>query len=133
MYQNSLDRIKAIGDLIQDAISKDVFPIETNDRILEIESVDKITSEAAYDQSFNIKNHLDAKLKGRDLTMPLKATLVLKEKATGRVIDRKKVTLLDQPVMTNRGSFIYGGNDYHIVNQLRLKPGVYTRVKSRVR
>ena len=129
MYQNSIDRIKAIGDMIRDSVTKDIFPIETNDRILYIESSDKIKASDIYDSSFNIKKHLDAKLHGRDLTMPLKATLVLKNKKTGEIIDRKKVSLLDTPVMTNRGSFIYGGNDYHIVNQLRLKPGVYTRIK----
>jgi len=129
MYQNSLDRISSIGAMIRDAVDKSIFPIETNDRILYIESMDKINKSEVYDASFNVKNHLDAKLKGRDLTLPVKATLVLKEKATGKIIDRAKVTLLDQPIMTNRGTFLYGGNDYHMVNQLRLKPGIYTRVK----
>jgi len=129
MYQNSLDRISSIGAMIRDSVDKSIFPIETNDRILYIESMDKINKSDVYDASFNVKNHLDAKLKGRDLTLPVKATLVLKEKATDKIIDRAKVTLLDQPVMTNRGTFLYGGNDYHMVNQLRLKPGIYTRVK----
>jgi len=129
MYQNSLDRISSIGSMIREAVDKSIFPIETNDRILYIESMDKINKSEVYDASFNVKNHLDAKLKGRDLTLPVKATLVLKEKATGKIIDRAKVTLLDQPIMTNRGTFLYGGNDYHMVNQLRLKPGIYTRVK----
>lgn len=129
MYQNSIDHIKAIGDVIADSVSKNIFPVETNDRILDIEKIDKLSLSDIYDNSFNINKHLDAKLKGRDLTVPMKATLVLKDKKTGNVIDRKKVTLIDQPIMTNRGSFIYGGNDYHMVNQLRLKPGVYTRVK----
>ena len=129
MYQNSIDRISAIGQMVQDKISKDIFPIETNDRILYIDSIDKVTKSNVYEKSFNIKTHLDAKLKGRDLTIPIKATLVLKDKKTGKIIDRKKVTLMDQPVMTNRGTFIYGGNDYHMINQLRLKPGIYTRIK----
>ena len=129
MYQNSLDRISSIGSMIREAVDKSIFPIETNDRILYIESMDKINKSEVYDASFNVKNHLDAKLKGRDLTLPVKATLVLKEKATGKIIDRAKVTLLDQPIMTNRGTFLYGGNDYHMVNQLRLKPGIYTRIK----
>lgn len=129
MYQNSLDRIKSIGEVIADSVSKSIFPVETNDRILDIEKIDKLSMSDIYDNSFNINKHLDAKLKGRDLTVPLKATLVLKDKKTNKVIDRKKVTLIDQPIMTNRGSFIYGGNDYHMVNQLRLKPGVYTRTK----
>ncbi len=129
MYQNSLDHIKAIGDVIADSVTKNIFPVETNDRILEIEKIDKLSLSDIYDSSFNINKHLDAKLKGRDLTAPMRATLVLRDKKSGNIIDRKKVTLIDQPIMTNRGSFIYGGNDYHMVNQLRLKPGVYTRIK----
>jgi len=129
MYQNSLERMAAIKSKVETAIKDSIFPVETNDRILDIESIDKLTASQMYDQSFNIKNHLDAKLKSKDLVSPIKATLVLRDKNTGDIIDRRKVSLIDQPVMTNRGSFIYGGNDYHVVNQLRLKPGVYTRVK----
>lgn len=130
MYQNSIERMVNVANNISKAIANNIFPVETNNRIIDIEQIHpSIDLTNLINLNFNISKQLDTKIKGKDLTVPIKGTLVLKDKKTNKVIDRKKVTLVDSPVLTNRGSFIYGGNEYHIVNQLRLKPGIYTRIK----
>jgi DNA-directed RNA polymerase beta subunit len=45
----------------------------------------------------------------------------------GNVIEEKKLTLMKVPYLTERGTFIRGGNEYVTVNQLRLLPGPFTR------
>jgi len=36
---------------------------------------------------------------------------------------------MDVPVLTDRYSYILGGNEYTVDKQLRMKPGIYTREK----
>jgi DNA-directed RNA polymerase beta subunit/predicted GNAT family acetyltransferase len=68
-----------------------------------------------------------ALLEGKTLTEPLRGTMILTDKATGKVIDRATKTLVHIPYFTERHTFITGGNDYAISNQMRIKPGVFTR------
>lgn len=51
------------------------------------------------------------------------------DKATGKVVDEKAGVVAHVPHYTERGTFIYNGNEYTIANQMRLRPGVYTRRK----
>jgi DNA-directed RNA polymerase beta subunit len=48
----------------------------------------------------------------------------------GVLQETKRVTLMNVPHLTERGTFIHGGNDYGRISQFRLKPGVYARVKA---
>jgi len=68
-----------------------------------------------------------ALLEKKTLTEPIKGTLALVDKATGEVIERKKKTLAHMPYFTERHTFILKGNEYAVSNQVRIKPGVYTR------
>ncbi len=71
------------------------------------------------------KKHL---LEERDLTVPLKGKIKLKDKS-GKVLEERTQTIAQIPYYTGRGTFISGGNDYAAVNQFRLRPGVYARRK----
>lgn len=91
--------------------------------------VDNIRVEDDLD-SGDIKDQLKTKHVDGTWTVPVKAEVKLVDNATGKVIDHKKsVTITRLPKLTNRNSFIIGGNEIQPINLLRLKSGVYTRVK----
>jgi DNA-directed RNA polymerase subunit beta' len=77
----------------------------------------------------DIEGQLDARLKGRSWSVPVKAQIELRDNKTGKVKDRKTVTVAQLPKVTNRYSHIVDGNEWQVSNQFRLKSGVYTRVK----
>lgn len=68
-----------------------------------------------------------AKMEGGSWTVPVYGRLVLKDNATGKVVDDRKMRLVDLPKMTQRHSFIVNGQEVQIDNQWQLKPGVYAR------
>ena len=70
-----------------------------------------------------------ALLEGRTLVEPIKGEMVLRDTETGKIVDKSTRTLLHLPYYTERHTFVMGGNDYQVANQLRIKPGVYTRVR----
>jgi len=71
-----------------------------------------------------------ARLNGRTWAVPVYADLDLFDKESGRVIDKeRKFRIASLPKMTDRGSFVVGGNEYQVQNVLRLKPGAYTRIQ----
>lgn len=66
-----------------------------------------------------------SRLSGNTWGAPVFASLELKD-ASGKVIDKmEKVRLATIPRLTPRGSYIVGGNEYQIANQLRMKMGAY--------
>ena len=78
----------------------------------------------------NITAHKDAKLRERSVDSKLTADVELKD-ATGTVLDsRKNYFILSMPHITSRNSYIVDGNEVQIINQLRLRPGVYTTIKA---
>ncbi len=71
-----------------------------------------------------------AKLKESSITAKLVADLTIKDLA-GKVIDRADHhVLLRVPHVTARSSYIVNGKELQVVNQLRLRPGLYTRLSS---
>lgn len=77
--------------------------------------------------SFTMQQQKDALMKGRSLATPISGTVRLTDKRTGKVLDEKEELLLHVPYYTERGTMINDGTEYAIANQMRLKPGVYTR------
>lgn len=59
----------------------------------------------------------------------LRGTVKLFDNNTGELLDEKNTTLMKVPYLSQRGTFIHGGNDYANLTQSRLIPGVYTRRK----
>lgn len=77
----------------------------------------------------DIKSQAEAKDNERTWGVPVVANLSLIDKATGKVIDKKKSTLATIPKITSRYGFIVGGNEYQVDHLFRLKSGVYARVQ----
>ena len=105
---------------------KNSFPLEWGGVRLEAENI-HITGP----KNFTKKQQKDALLKDEFLGNSLIATLILKDSKTGEVIDTlKSKTLLKIPFYTERGTIIHNGNEYSTLNQIRLRPGVYNRIRS---
>ena len=97
------------------------FPMEVRGGKLEVADV------AVHERDFGPESQKAAILEGTSLHEPVKGTLVLRD-PSGKVLDRATdFTLLRLPYLTERHTFIVEGNEYQVANQLRMKPGVYTR------
>lgn len=75
-----------------------------------------------------IKTQKQAILKGETLSRSLKGTLNLVDNTTGKVLDTRRTTIAKIPYLTDRGTFIINGTEYTLANQMRLRPGVFTRI-----
>lgn len=112
----------AIKDAATSAV-KEIFPIEGKLRVMRL---DRVWVEDTLDPS-DYASQKQAKIKEATWGSPVYAAISLIDKAGGKVIDKTdKVRLFTLPKITNRYSYIVGGNEYQVHSQLRLKPGVYT-------
>jgi DNA-directed RNA polymerase beta subunit len=101
---------------------KDVLKLETDKYKLQLHAVNVDDSVSSSDY----KSQKDAKLKGQTWAVPVYANMSVVDKETGKVVSKAdKVRVMNLPKVTDRGSYIINGNEYQVVNQLRLKPGVY--------
>lgn len=78
-------------------------------------------------EDFSAAEHKRAILEGRSLTRRLVGTYVLTDKATGNVVDKRRMTVSAIPYLTDHGVFRHDGNPLVIAHQLRLLPGIYVR------
>ncbi len=100
---------------------KTSFPLALRDRKIEVADLKVHTKE------FGPHDQKQVLLSGGSLYEPVKGTLILRN-AEGKEVEKlKNFTLLNLPYFTERHTFILDGNEYNVSNQLRLKPGVYTR------
>jgi DNA-directed RNA polymerase beta subunit len=101
------------------------YPIENDRYRLEVADV-------AYDteDTTPIKKQKEILMQNRSLNRKLYGTWKLVDRETGQVVEEKRGIIAHVPDMTNRGTFIRNGTEYVINNQMRLKPGVYTRRKA---
>lgn len=78
---------------------------------------------------FSLKEQQEAVMQNQSLYFPLRGKLVMRDNATGAVIDKsdRPITLARVPYLTNRGTFVNAGNEYTVANQSRLLPGTYVR------
>lgn len=103
------------------------FPIEGSKKTIELESLQIDDTSLTPD---DFPDQKKAKLAGKSWDYPVYATMRLVDNETGNTIDSTKLKIGSIPMMTNRFSTIIDGNEYHTMNQFRLKPGIYTRVKN---
>lgn len=76
----------------------------------------------------NPELHKKYKTTGRTLASRLLADVSIVDTTTGKMLDRQTGhPILSVPHLTSKQSFIVGGKEVQIVNQIRLKPGTYTR------
>lgn len=79
-------------------------------------------------EEFSLAEQKKAILSRGTLGRKVHGTWVLSD-VEGNEIAQKPTTLGRVPYLTGRGTFIYNGTEYTINNQMRLRPGVYTRTK----
>lgn len=114
--------------LIMDAVASEMkraFPIEYGGTRIDL---DNVRYEGKTD--FDPDEETEALISDKYLHTRLRGTLRLTDLETGKVIDEKDMTLMKVPWLTNRGTFIRGGNEYSTVHQYRLEPGPYTRIQN---
>jgi DNA-directed RNA polymerase subunit beta' len=79
----------------------------------------------------DIRDQHKARLEGRTWSVPVYADLSLRDNATGKVVDARRMRIADIPKMTQRYSYVVasrsGAKEYQVNNQWQLKPGVYTQ------
>ena len=115
-------QFKKIQESTKKALNS-VFPIEGKTRVLKLEDV--FIEDTLVDDDYAGQ----AKVKSKNGTWgaPVYAKLSLYEKGTNKLLDKvDKIKLFTLPKVTNRYSYIVGGNEYQVSNQLRLRPGAYT-------
>ncbi|MFA6770627.1 MAG: hypothetical protein WCR71_05585, partial [Bacteroidales bacterium] len=78
----------------------------------------------------DLNNELALKMKGSHLTGDVLARVTVKD-ADGQVIAKssRKLKLFSLPYKTNRNTYIWGGKEKSITNQVRIKLGAYTYFK----
>ena len=78
---------------------------------------------------YTLKEQQQALMQNQSLYYPLKGKLLMRDIASGAVIDKtdRSLTLARVPYLTNRGTFINVGSEYTVANQARLLPGAYVR------
>jgi DNA-directed RNA polymerase beta subunit len=79
-------------------------------------------------EDFSIADQKKALLSQGTLARKLIGTYVMKD-VNGNPIASRKTQLARVPYMTDRGTFILGGNEYTMSHQTRLMPGVFARKK----
>ena len=68
-------------------------------------------------------------LEGRSPGRRLRGDWVLRRVADGVELDRRRATIASVPYLTDDGTFVRNGISWVLANQMRLRPGVYARVK----
>lgn len=98
------------------------FPIEDKNYRIEVSNayVDK--------KYFDHEDEKNAILRGKSLTYPVKGTVKMYDKSTGKLVDTvDNFNLADTYALTGKHTSVYRGNNYNVSNLIVLKPGVYTR------
>ena len=112
IYEGTLSAVKAR------------FPLENRRYRLELSDV-RYTGP----REFTLAQQKDALLHDKNLHTPLSGHYRLVDKETNRVVDERDDVVMNVPYYTDRGTIINNGSEYTIANQLRLRPGVYTRIR----
>lgn len=76
--------------------------------------------------AYSYAEQKQAVLSNGSLTRNLVGDIVLTD-PTGTELARKRASLARIPWLTDRGTFIVGGNEYTMAHQMRLRPGIFTR------
>lgn len=101
---------------------KNKFPIETANYIAEVSNLEFKEKDMVHNLQRNLL------MRKGNLYHSLFGTITIKDKKTNNIlISVPNVSILNLPLYTNRYTMIIDGNEYTIVNQMRTKPGVYTR------
>lgn len=81
-------------------------------------------------EDFPIADQKRALLENRFLHRRLRGTWRLFDEKTGDMIEEQSATVMKVPFLTDRGTFLHGGNEIATASQIRLLPGIYARRKA---
>jgi len=104
---------------------RSVFPLEHKNSVLTLDDLEYV--ESAEEPTPDTQNKI--KLTKGYLARRLRGTFTLKDKESGKVLDKRKMSIMRVPTLTSRGTFLHKGSDYNSIKQQRLMPGVYIRRK----
>lgn len=111
-------------DHIRERVARDLrnaFPMEGRNFDVDVQNV------RVHKADYGTSAHKHALLGARTLAEPVRGTLVMRDKR-GKVVQKiPNFNLMQLPYLTPHHTFVIGGNSYTVSNQLRMKPGVYTR------
>lgn len=117
---------KSIGNKLVDTFNKNLGSTEWGGVKLVIKNV-----KWDPDKKFNLTEQKKALLNDEFLSTPMKGDIELYDSKTGELLDHvENKSLLHVPYYTDRGTFIHKSNEYSTLRQLRLRPGVYNRVRT---
>jgi DNA-directed RNA polymerase beta subunit len=81
-------------------------------------------------KDYGPEDYKKARLSAQTLHEPIRGSLTLKDNQTGKVVQKvDDFTLMRLPHMTAHHTFIVDGNPYTMSNQIRMRPGIYSRKK----
>jgi DNA-directed RNA polymerase beta subunit len=100
------------------------FPVNSRNKFLEVSNV-KIKI-----QDFSPTKQKEAILKGDTLSETVTCDVTMKDAKGGTIDKVKNFSIARIPWYTPRGTMIVGGNEYSVANQLRPKPGIYSRKRA---
>lgn len=102
---------------------QDAFPVVGARTSLELESPEVVQ------KTYSSNDQKRAVIEGKSIIEPIRADVILRDNASGKVLDKTKATVAHLPWFTPRNTFIVDGNEYSVASQLRLRPGIYTRMR----
>ena len=119
-----VEQTNAIADSVIKNINT-IYPIEVGDKNITVSNLEV----TGWDQADPRNFHEIAIAKAKDKTygVSVMGDVVLKQ--DGKVIEKKRMKLATVPVITADGTFTVSGSQFSIDKQLRLKPGIYSRIK----
>ncbi len=112
----------ALKERVTETVSG-MFPLAGNRNTIKLNEV-LVDDNKDFD---DLRGQKDAKLKGGNWTVPVRADVSLMG-PDGKEVDRRTIRLMNLPKITPRHSYILGGREYQMDNQWQLRPGVYSRV-----
>jgi hypothetical protein len=101
---------------------KESFPQSYGGVRLELADVDYVDPDG-----FSLKQQRDALLQDKFLSRRIRGKVKLFDDTNDTLLDEQDLTLMRVPYLTDRGTFIHGGNEYTSITQARLTPGSYSR------
>ena len=120
-FSQTQEQFQSVKQAAVDAL-RQVFPINGKTRKMKLVRAWVDDTKDPTDYQSQIKTKMGENTWG----VPVYAHLQLTD-MNGKILDEaKKIRLINLPKPTERNSYIVGGNEYQVHNQLRLKPGVYT-------
>lgn len=120
---SAVTRNRIYGDVLSAA--QNLEPISNRRHTLSLRDVDYDKA----DGEFSLQKQKEAILGGKTLNRKIRGTWQLTDNATGELLDEREAVVAHVPYFTGRGTMINNGNEYTLSNQIRLRPGIFTRRK----